>query len=134
MPFIHDVLPWLTILCPVLCPIKSEYDEENEVITLYGPKYQGKWTQVQAGQSAFAGINRDGIDKWARLRQGAKLGRSPAKLPIEEAFLKRLRANKNIVGATAKEEATRRRSRGGNRPVLVAPAMDAAAVEEEFDE
>ena len=114
---------------------KAVVNAEKRTITLYGPKYQGKWTQVQAGQTEFAGISKAGITRWAVCRQGAKAGRTGQHgLQVEKAFLKKIRHREGIQGLTAEEEAQRRRNRGQNRDAPDEEPMAEADVLAEFDD
>jgi len=111
-------------------------DEDGDFLLLFGPKFQGKWTCPQAGQAEFSGISEAGIARYNELRVLAKSGRTPQGLAVEKAFLARCRADKNIEGLTFDEETARRNRnrRGQARNVAVAPAMDAEAVQEQFDD
>jgi hypothetical protein len=108
--------------------------KEDEQIILYGPKYTGKWTDAQAGQSDYQGISNDGITRYQQLRAAAKAGRTPQGLAIETLVLSKLRADKGIRGATHEEERARRRNVRAPRPVIQAAPMSKEEVEAEIDE
>ena len=115
--------------------VQANYDEDDEKIILYGPKYQGRWTCPQAGQAEFSGICPLGMERFEQLRVDAKSGRTPQGLKIEQVFLAKYRDDKGILAPTQDEEKARRNRRGGGaRQVAVAPVMDAAAVKARFDE
>ena len=74
------------------------------------------------------------MDRYVQLRGEVRRGRSEHGLEVERAFLRKIRADRGIVGATWEEERARRRRQGNRgRDVAVAPPMDAAAVEAQFD-
>jgi len=104
-------------------------------IILYGPKCQGKWTCAQAGQAEFSGVCQTGMDLFNALRLEAKAGRTAEGLAVENVFLDKCRNDKGICAPTFEQEKARRRRGGrGGRAVAVAPVMNAAPVQERFDE
>jgi hypothetical protein len=82
-------------------------------------------------------VEPEGIEEYMALCEVARQGRDPLKLPIEEAFLKAVRAELDIQGATFEEERARKRRRT-DRPVAPQAKMavkDALAMfEQEEDE
>ena len=115
--------------------VQANFEEEDEKIFLYGPKYQGRWTCPQVGQAQFSGICKAGMARFAQLCVDAKSGRTPQGLKIEQVFLAKYRADKGILAPTQDEERARRNRRGGAaRQVAVAPVMDAVAVQGRFDD
>lgn len=119
---------------PLLTVNKIEFDETEETIILKGPKYNGRWTCSQSGQSMFAGISSEGIERFNALKTCTKQGRTADGLAVEKAFLTKLRADKGLTEPTHEEEKKKRRRAGRSRDVAVAPPMDEATVEEQFDE
>ena len=113
---------------------KIEFNEDEETITLCGPKHNGRWTDSRSGQSEFAGISKEGIDRFNALKTHTKQGRTPEGLAVEKAFLTKLRAGKGITEPTHEEEKKKRRRSGRSQQVADAPPMDEATVEEQFDE
>lgn len=109
-------------------------DEEEDKIILYGPKYQGKWTCVQAGQAEFSGICQAGMDRFNELHDVAGAGRTPQGLAVENLFLTKYRDDKGIRAPTLDEEVARRRRHGAGRQVAVTPVMNAETVQRRFDE
>ena len=94
----------------------------------------GKWTCAQAGQAEFSGISQPGMDRFIKLCDLAKTGRTPQGLAVENLFLTKYRDDKGIRAPTLEEEVARRRRRGATRQVAVAPVMNAEAVQQQFDE
>lgn len=74
------------------------------------------------GQAKFQGIDPEGLTAYMTWCDVAHQGRRPEKLPIEEAFLAKIRAELRIEGATHEEERARKRRRV-NRPVQPPPRM-----------
>lgn len=113
---------------------KAEFDEDEEQIILYGPKYVGLWTCPQQGQAEYAGVSDEGLAKFNTLRAAAKAGRTAAGLAVEKAFLTKIRADKRITAPTYEQERASKRRKRNKGPVQAAAPMDAAQVEAQFDE
>ena len=121
------------------------YQVEGDKVYLYDPKFRGKWTLPDAGQSKFGGWLKQALRRFAAIRKAVRDARAAvpeateedpfpdsASLVLEKACLQQLRTKYGITMATA--DAQRRKNRNKKAKREEPTEEDEEEVEVYFDE
>lgn len=107
---------------------------DSDKLFLYGKKFYGKYTRAFEGIVPYAGIVNEGFALIKEYNGFVKEARGKKEVQdMEKAFLKILRAEKNIVSATYEEEQKRKRRKTSKDDAPEDPLIEEDDEEDWFD-
>lgn len=118
----------------IFLKVVAGQDADADKLFLYGKKFYGKYTHAFEGIVPFAGISVEGFALIKEYNGYIKAARGKKEVQdMEKAFLKKLRAEKGIIGATYDEENKRKRRKTSQEEAPEEPLIEEDDEEDWFD-